>query len=190
MTGWTHSWMCVPACESVCAHYSDVIMGTVASQITSLTIVYSTLCSDQRKYQSTASLAFVTGIHRWPVNSPHEGPVTQLFPFDGVIMQTGELMKDRMALTKIRDNVHANTLAIIIQLQHFWIYLISLNSFTNQNKLSPKWWNHTWLRRAVLQCSYKNVSSQWPVAPFYKHEVRWNRLRESYYKFAWRHPTI
>ena len=47
-------------------HYDDVIMGTMASQITSLTIVYSTVYSDadQRKHQSSASLAFVRGIHR------------------------------------------------------------------------------------------------------------------------------
>ena len=70
-------------------HYSDVIMNTMASQITSLTIVYSTVYSgaNQRKHQSSASLAFVLGIHRWPVNSPHKGPVTRkLFPFDDVIM--------------------------------------------------------------------------------------------------------
>ena len=54
-------------------HYSNVIMGAMASQVTSLTIVYSTVYSgsDQRKYHS-ASLAFVRGIHRWPVNSPHK----------------------------------------------------------------------------------------------------------------------
>ena len=47
-------------------HYCDVIMGAMASQITSLTIVYSTIHSgaDQRKRQSSASLAFVRGIHR------------------------------------------------------------------------------------------------------------------------------
>ena len=70
-------------------HYSDVIMGTVASQITSLTIVYSTVYSgkDQRKHQSSASLAFVRGIHWGPVNSPHKRPVTwKMFPFDDVIM--------------------------------------------------------------------------------------------------------
>ena len=64
-------------------------MGTVASQITSLTIVYSTVYSDadQRKHQSSASLAFVRGIHRGPVNSPHKWPVTRkMFPFDDVIM--------------------------------------------------------------------------------------------------------
>ena len=70
-------------------HYNDVIMGTIVFQITSLTIVFSTvyLDADQRKHQSSASLAFVRGIHRWSVNSPHKGPVTRkMFPFDDVIM--------------------------------------------------------------------------------------------------------
>ena len=64
-------------------------MGTIASQITSLMIVYSTDYSDadQRKRQSFASLAFVQGIHWGPVNSPHKWPVTRkMFPFDDVIM--------------------------------------------------------------------------------------------------------
>ena len=72
-----------------CFHYTDVIMGTIASQITSLTIVYSTVYSgaDQRKHQSSASLAFVRGVHRRPVNSTHKWPVTRkMFPFDDVIM--------------------------------------------------------------------------------------------------------
>ena len=66
-------------------------MDEIASQITSLTIVYSTVYSDedQRKHQSSASLAFVRGIHRGPVNSPHKWPVTRkMFPFDDVIMLT------------------------------------------------------------------------------------------------------
>ena len=56
-------------------------MGTIASQITSLTIVYSSVNSDAdpRKHQSAVSLAFVRGTHR--------GPVTRkMFPFDDVIM--------------------------------------------------------------------------------------------------------
>ena len=68
-------------------------MSGMASQITSLTIVYSTIYSgaDQRKHQSSASLAFVGGIHRGPVNSPHKGPVTgKMFPFDDVIMNNGD----------------------------------------------------------------------------------------------------
>ena len=71
------------------SHYNDVILSMIASQITSLTIVYSTIYSgaDQRKHQSSASLPFVQEIHRGPVNSPHKGPVTwKMFPFDDVIM--------------------------------------------------------------------------------------------------------
>ena len=67
-------------------------MSPMVSQITSRTIVCSTVYSvaDQRKHQSSASLAFVRGIHRWPVNSPHKGPVTRkMFPFDDVIMGCG-----------------------------------------------------------------------------------------------------
>ena len=70
-------------------HYDDVIMGAMTSQITSLTIVYSTLYSgaDQRKHQSSASIAFVQGIHRGSMNSPHKRPVTRKrSPFDDVIM--------------------------------------------------------------------------------------------------------
>ena len=69
-------------------HYGAVIMGAIASQITSFTTVDSTVSdADQRKHQSTASLAFVRGIHRGSVNSPHKWPVTRkMFPFDDVIM--------------------------------------------------------------------------------------------------------
>ena len=74
-------------------HYCDVMMGAVASQITSPTIVYSNVYSDadQRKHQSSASLAFVQGIHRRPVNSLHKGPVMRkMFPFDDVIMESAQ----------------------------------------------------------------------------------------------------
>ena len=64
-------------------------MTMLASQITSLTVVYSIvyLGVNQRKHQSSASLAFVREIHRKPVNFPHKWPVTRkMFPFDDVIM--------------------------------------------------------------------------------------------------------
>ena len=96
-------WKCQPFCfglnvfmmnytkcmNSVQYHYRDVIMSTMASQITSVSIVYSTVCTgpDQRKHQRSVSLAFVRGIHQWPVNSLHKGPVTRkIFPYDDVIM--------------------------------------------------------------------------------------------------------
>ena len=90
---WKNSFTCWGdlrrSCDVNCNHYNDVIMNTMASQITSLAIVYSTVysASDQRKYQNSASLVFVRGIHRGPVNSPHKGPVTRkMSPFDDVIM--------------------------------------------------------------------------------------------------------
>ena len=71
-------------------HYSDIIMSAMISSITNLTIIYWTVYSgaDQIKHQTSASLAFVRGMHRWPVNSPHRGSVTRkMFSFDDVIMQ-------------------------------------------------------------------------------------------------------
>ena len=79
----------IHALASTMVNYSNIIMGAMASQITSLAIVYSTAYwgANQRKHQNSASLAFVQGIHRWPVNSPHKWPVTrEVFPFDDVIM--------------------------------------------------------------------------------------------------------
>ena len=84
-----HSFHRPPRNDTVNRHYNGVIMGAIASQITSLTIVFSTvyLDTDQRKHQSSASLSFVRGIHRGPVNSPHKWPVTRkMLPFDDVIM--------------------------------------------------------------------------------------------------------
>ena len=73
----------------VSAHCNDVIMWAMASQITSLTIVYSTVYSgaNQRRHQSSAKLDFVREIHRWPVNSTYKYPRTrEMLPFDDVIM--------------------------------------------------------------------------------------------------------
>ena len=77
-------------------HCSNVIMITMASQITSFRVVYATVyqSADQRKYQSSASLACVRGIHRSPVNSSYKGPVTrQISPFDDVIMSQNDISR-------------------------------------------------------------------------------------------------
>ena len=68
-----------PGLAYLCWHYGDVIMDAIASQITSLIIVYSIVYSDadQRKHHSFASLAVVWWIHRGPVNSPHKWPGTR-----------------------------------------------------------------------------------------------------------------
>ena len=69
-------------------HFSDVIMRAMASQITDVSVVCSTVSPDKsKKHQRSASLASVRGIHRSAVDFPHKGPVMwKMFPFDDVIM--------------------------------------------------------------------------------------------------------
>ena len=74
-------------------------MGPLASQITSLTIVYSTIYSDadQKKYKKLRA----TGVCVW--NSPHtEWPVTRkMFPFDYVIMVHFESQTSTLLVLKL-----------------------------------------------------------------------------------------
>ena len=71
-------------------HYSEIIISTMTSQVTGVSAICST--ADQRKYESTVSLAFVRRIHWWPVDSPHKGPVMQkMFPFDDVLMHITQI---------------------------------------------------------------------------------------------------
>ena len=68
-------------------YYSDAIMSTM--EITSVSIVCSCIRSgsDQRKFRRSTSLAFVRGIHWWPLVSLHKGALARImFPFDDVIM--------------------------------------------------------------------------------------------------------
>ena len=67
-------------------HNGDVIMSTMASQITGVSIGCSGV--DQRKHKNSASLVFARGIHQSTLDSHHKGPVTRnMFPFDDIIMQ-------------------------------------------------------------------------------------------------------
>ena len=113
-------------------HYDDVIMTMLASQITSLTVVYSIVYSDvnQRKHQSSASLAFVREIHRRPVNFPHKWPVTRkMFPFDDVIIAPQNVyftQEKHVWLYKCIDDVSANNIiycifVISVQIWNRWI---------------------------------------------------------------------
>ena len=89
------------------SHYNSVIMSVMAYQITSLTNVYSTVYSRRRskKIWKLQSLAFVRGIQRWSVKSPHKGPLTRkMFPFDDVIMLS---VATAMACSGHTCNIHA-----------------------------------------------------------------------------------
>ena len=104
----TFVWMRLNA-----GHYDDAIIAAMASQITSLTIVYSTVYSGayQSKHQSSASLAFVWGIHRGPVNSTHKWPVTRkMFPFDDVIMHRHSISLVVWLLTSLSPVERVQTL--------------------------------------------------------------------------------
>ena len=118
-------------------HYCHVIVGAVASQITSLTIVYSTAYSDadQRKHQSSASLAFVRGIYRGPVNSPYKWLVTRkMFPFDDVIMWRHSSWSTLAHvvvchLPELSHNLnHVDVLSKVFSGVHMWAFLYK------------KWW--------------------------------------------------
>ena len=108
-------------------------MTTIASQITSLTVVYSTVYSDadQSKHQSSASLAFVWWIHRGPVNSPHKWPVTRkMFPFDDVIMRVEcqvTVINDRRFI----QHINSQTLTHLLLVPHIcdseiWLTLVQI----------------------------------------------------------------
>ena len=116
-------------------HHDDVIMIAMASQITSLTIVYSTLYlgTDERKHQSSASLAFVKGIHRWPVNSPHERPVARkMFPFDDVIMHRSSIDSRYLGATVVQRPIQC------ITNKSFQHYLLCFYYGYIQNHISNK----------------------------------------------------
>ena len=104
-------------------HYDDVIMSSMASQITSLTIIYSTVYSgtDQRKHQSSASLAFVQGIHRGPVNSPQKWPVTRkMFPFDDVIMYNPWWDDSSNTMSRSKGQIHTSYLTFFSDCHHLF----------------------------------------------------------------------
>ena len=134
------AWLETQAICNNLLHYSDDIMGAMVSQIISLTIVYSIIYSgaDQRKHQSSVSLAFVRGIHRGPMNSPHKGPVTRkMFPFDGVIKRSF----DSLALTQMLCYIFCNSAINILRPEenglHFadhvfkWIFLQKILYFNS-----------------------------------------------------------
>ena len=104
------------------AHYSDVIMGKMASQITSLAIVF-------RKHQSSASLAFERGVHGGGgggVNSTHKWPVTRkMFPFDDVIMNIDTYIRIKQwnVIIEPRANFNGGSGKLMLKLWHEWVII-------------------------------------------------------------------
>ena len=95
-------------------------MGTVASEITSLTIVYTTVYSDadQSKHQSSASLAHVCGIHRGPVNSSNAEFVSICWRHHEKV-DWGLIKRDILYSTRVefgRDNLHLDFSVVIFHI--------------------------------------------------------------------------
>ena len=92
-------------------------MSVMASQITGVLIVCSAIGAgaDQRKHQSSASLAFVREIHRSTVDSPHKGPVMwKMFPFDDIIMNCLKVADNPKALDLWESVILASFVWIIL----------------------------------------------------------------------------
>ena len=119
-------------------------MGAMAYQITSVSIVYTTVCSgaDQRKHRTSASPAFVRGIHRWPVNSPHKGPVTRkMFSLDDVIMGVEKEcshLRDRWFLKRCQQIFQESPM------------LFSKLKGTNKNRPYAIWSHCLWLTTYIV----------------------------------------
>ena len=126
-------------------------MSAMASPIIGILIVYSTVCwsADQRKHQSSASLAFVRGILRWPVNSPHKGPVTRnMFPVDDVIMLLVFWWEFKPGLYSMR--AYARVYARIRRLSAQLFILLSPvapSAYARIRRLSPSKFKHVELSR-------------------------------------------
>ena len=140
-------------------HYGDVIRGMVVSQIIILTTVYSTVYwgADQRKHQSSTSLAFVWGIHRSPVNSPHKWPVTwKMFSFDDVIMSDLKMQYlHHMALILLLWIAHC-CLVIqhsIVKLMSSLVQLMTCHQFGAKPLPEPMqtYWNEHLCKQTLLQ---------------------------------------
>ena len=111
-------------------------MSAMVSQITGVSVVCSTVCwgTDQRKYQSYASVAFVRGIHRSPVDSPHKGPVTRkMFPFDDVLVICYMNRTDDTVTLLKWFIYHAMYIQSIVYMQLYWFrFRLTVVS----------WWRH------------------------------------------------
>ena len=140
-------------------------MGVMVSHITSLTIVYSTVNSgaNQSKRQSSRSLPFLWGIHRWPVNSTHKWSVTRdMIPFDDVIMlEWYDLHDDVMAWKRISGFVSEGIDCWIPVTKRrvmsgFDIFFdVSFNKLSN-NQLSCRWSEIMWCSYGVILKQYFN----------------------------------
>ena len=129
-------WLYICVCLFFIIHYCNVIMGAIASLITSITSVYSTIHSgaDQRKHQSSASLAFVREIHRRPMNSLHKWPVTRkMFLLDDAIMSCCIMA----VYSLVMDTRNTTSVCKTCVATHTWYYIILVRSGHSKSFVDP-----------------------------------------------------
>ena len=160
-------------------------------------MVCSTIWSDadQRKPQSSASLAFVRGIHRRSANSPHKRPVTRkMFPFDDVIMEphlrwtfheptyiTGYLYhavicsRFFLIVTMFYDIFLQMTAQKCKNMYHKSTYILESDNEATQNKAQ----DYTYLHDDVIK--WKHFPHHWPFV----RGIHWSQV-DSPHKCQWR----
>ena len=115
-----HPGPLVPSRTTWKCHYSDVIISGVASQITGVSVAYSTVCSgvDQRNHRRSASRAFMRGIHRSSVNSPPKGPVARrMFQSDIVTMVVSHFVSFQVVICQT---------LLSLPIAQFWMRYVSV----------------------------------------------------------------
>ena len=131
-------------------YHSDVIMGAMASQITSVSSVHSTVLSgvDQRKHRNSTPLARVRGIHRSPVNSHHKGKVTRtMFSFDDVMMDNFEIVT-RQKMLPFTSRMRRDDINSKVQFKSLIEFVMQINC-----PVSDQWRLHKWhLKIAGIVC--------------------------------------
>ena len=142
-------------------------MGAVASQITSLTIVCSTVYSDadQRKYQSFVSLAFVRGLHWGPVNSPHIWPVTRkTFPFNDVMLCCWtSTVSNRFPLTMCVSKINLRRIKCSIMFITNFVVIIIARGWTITLKLNTANYNSIAISQLIAQ---RNITQMGKVSTY------------------------
>ena len=131
---------------SQASHYSDVIMGLMASQITSFMIVYLTVIQAQIKENIKVPhhWPLCRRIHWWLVNSPHKWPVTRkMFPFDDVIKMASQIMSQltnqQLVHAYIKEKIQGLTLLTLCEGNPSLISKLSSQRTPNGKSISISW---------------------------------------------------
>ena len=149
-------------------------MGEMASQLTGASIVCLTICTGayQRKHQTSASLAFVRGIHRWPMDSPHKGPVTRKSSH----LMTSSCKGRGEQLSPSETSHFFNSLRPCVRVTH--ICVSNLTIMGSDNGLSPVlrqaiiWINARILLIGASGTNFSEISIEIHTFPFKKMQLK------------------